>query len=150
MTGAGLPRQFAQLDQLRRGHPLAFAQYHFAGFDLVHDRFDAGDRPLLALLGFIAVQRDVGLNQALAQFGHQIDQSVVKLLDQGFGHNPHHGLGLVRPVILAQRENRFFGLAANIAQLDALFGLFEQLFLIGDHAIGHDVGYHPNDDVRDR
>ena len=58
-------RSRCQFQQLDLGYPLAFAQQHFAGLDLVEDGIDLGRGGPLALLGFTAVQRNVGLDEPL-------------------------------------------------------------------------------------
>ena len=85
---------------LQRRHPFSFSKEHLSLLYHGDDRFDLFRDGLLALLRFMAVQGDVGLNQALGKVDDEVEQRVVHPFDQRIGYNANHGLGLIRTVKL--------------------------------------------------
>ena len=115
-----------EFQELDFRHPLAFAQEHLSGFNFIHNRLDAFGGQIPALLGFAAVQCDVGLEQALGEIDDEAPERVVLVSEQRFADKANHRFRLVQIVELFKVRYHPLIFSAQIPHSYALASVFEQ------------------------
>ena len=123
-----------EFQELDFRHPFAFAQEHLSGFNFVHNRFDAFGGQIPALLGFAAVQCDVGLKQALGEIDDETPEGVVLVFEQRFADKTDHRFRLVQIVELFQVRYHPLIFSAQVPQGDPSVGVFEQHGSVRHHS----------------
>ena len=88
-----------------------------------------------SFLGFVAVQCDVGLDEALDKIHHQVQQAIVQVVEQRLTGNPDHGFGLIEAVELFQLADFIFFFGIDISENNSLLGFLEQNLFVCYHPV---------------
>ena len=107
------------------------------------------DRPLFAILGFVAVEGDARLDQPLGQIHHEVGHGVVQVPQRRLADAAHESLGLVQAVKLPRVADDPFVLCPDLPQDDPLFEVLEHDLFAGDDAALQGLLQDFPDGVRD-
>ena len=134
LLGFGLGFQGLQFEHVQVRDPLAFPQQHLPRLDPVEHRLDLRCGPVFAILGFVAVEGDVRLDQPLGQIHHEVGHGVVQVPQRRLADAAHEGLGLVQAVKLPCVADDPFVLCPDLPQDDPFFEVLKHDIFAGDDA----------------